>query len=270
MFLVITKQGLRHFLLLAFALMAACLVGRLPSKSLPVSAEAEGILCIVIDDFGYGGEGTAEMLALDCPITAAVMPFSSQSGADGAAAAAAGKEVILHMPMESLTGKPEWVGEKGIFTSMTDEEIASRVREAVEIVPNAVGINNHMGSKIMEDARALRAVMTEAKAQGLLFLDSRTTPNSKAGTLAAELALPLLERSVFLDSTDDGELVKNRLRKAGELALSTGYALAIGHVGPEGGMVTVNAIKEVAPQLEAKGVRLVTISEYAVLTGAGQ
>ena len=36
-------------------------------------------LAIIIDDFGYGGEGTDEMLALDADITAAVMPFSEKS-----------------------------------------------------------------------------------------------------------------------------------------------------------------------------------------------
>ena len=97
-------------------------------------------------------EGTKEMLALPIPFTAAVMPFSKCSEADGAAVRAAGKEIFIHMPMESLTGKKEWVGDKGIFRSMRDEEIQSRVEEAFTIFPDAKGLNNHMGSAIMEDA----------------------------------------------------------------------------------------------------------------------
>ena len=73
----------------------------------------------------------------------------------------------------------------------------------------------------------------------------------------------LLERDVFLDSTDSVEVVKEHLRKAGEVALEKGSAIAIGHVGPEGGKITAQAIKEVAPELERAGITFVTVSELA-------
>ena len=110
-------------------------------------------LAIIIDDFGYGGEGTDEMLALDADITAAVMPFSEKSAQEVEKIKNSGKEMIVHMPMESLTGKKSWVGDKGVFTNMTDDEIHKAVEEALEIVDGAVGLNNHMGSAIMENER---------------------------------------------------------------------------------------------------------------------
>ena len=36
-------------------------------------------LAVIIDDFGYNGEGTEEMLDLDIPFTAAIMPFSEEA-----------------------------------------------------------------------------------------------------------------------------------------------------------------------------------------------
>ena len=186
----------------------------------------KGCVAIVIDDFGYGGEGTEEMLALDIPLTCALMPFSKESAEDAENIRASGKDMIIHMPMESTPGQ-----------------------------------NNHMGSAIMEDERCLSIVMDEVKKRDMLFLDSRTKPDSKAEELSKKFGTCLLGRDVFLDSTDDIEVVKDRLRQAAAIAEKNGAAIAIGHVGPEGGMVTVDAIKELKEEIEGMGIKFVTISE---------
>lgn len=218
-------------------------------------------LAIIIDDFGYGGEGTDEMLALDADITAAVMPFSEKSAQEVEKIKNSGKEMIVHMPMESLAGKKSWVGDKGVFTNMTDDEIHKAVEEALEIVDGAVGLNNHMGSAIMENERCLKAVLDIIKEKNLIFIDSATTPKSLGKKLSEEKGVCFLKRDVFLDSTDDINVVRERLRQAENAALKNGTAVAIGHVGPEGGKITAKAIGELKSKLEEKGIELVTVSE---------
>lgn len=235
-------------------------------SAVPVTAQtatSSARLAIVIDDFGYHGEGTDEMLALSIPLTAAIMPFSENSKEDAAAVDAAGKEAIVHMPMESLTGKPEWVGEKGVFRRMSEEEIRNRVDEAFSIVPKAVGMNNHMGSAVMEDKNTLGVVIEELGKRGGFFLDSMTSPKTTGAVVAGEKSVPFLERDVFLDSTNSVEVVKQNLKKAGEKAKEQGYAIAIGHVGPEGGKITAQALRELAPQMEKEGISFVFLSELA-------
>lgn len=249
-------------------LFALCfLIGRITAawQTVPTSAQPQELayLAVVIDDFGYHGDGATEMLELPIPFTAAVMPFSEYSAEDAAAVDAAGKEAIVHMPMESLTGKPEWVGEKGVFRNMGEEEIRSCVKDAFSIVPKAVGMNNHMGSAIMEDRRTLEIVMDEVGKRGGLFLDSMTSQKTKGAVIAGEKSVPFLQRDVFLDSTDSLEEVKKNVRKAGEVAKKNGYAIAIGHVGPEGGKITAQALRELSPELEKEGVKFVPLSELA-------
>ena len=105
--------------------------------------------------------------------------------------------------------------------------------------------------------------MEVLKEKDVPFVDSMTTAKSLGKAVAAEKGVALLERDVFLDSTDSVEVVKEHLRKAGEVALEKGSAIAIGHVGPEGGKITAQAIKEVAPELERAGITFVTVSELA-------
>lgn len=252
------KQGMKYLVLFGLCFLGGRLLAG--GRAAAVSGERRGNLAILIDDFGYCGEGTAEMLALPISFTAAVMPFSSCTESDAAAVRQAGKEIFIHLPMESLTGKPEWVGEKGIFRSMTDAEIRERVEEAFAILPDAAGVNNHMGSAIMEDERSLSVVMEVLREKNVPFVDSMTTANSLGSRLAGEAGVVFLERDVFLDSTDSVETVKANLRKAAELALQRGYALAIGHVGPEGGKITAQAIAELIGELEQAGITFVPVS----------
>lgn len=234
------------------------------------SEGVKGYVSIIIDDFGYGAEGTDEMLSLDIDFTAAVMPFSDKSREDAEKAKNAGKDIIIHMPMESLTGKKEWVGEKGVFTDMTDEEIYSAVMEAMEIVDGAAGLNNHMGSAIMENERCLDAVLKAVKENDLMFVDSKTTPKSLGEKLCEKNGIFAVERDVFLDSTDDKNEVKKRLEQTADIALENGYAVAIGHVGPEGGMVTYQAINEMKDELMKKGIEFVTVTELREMYESGR
>lgn len=255
------KTGMKYLVLFGLCFFGGRLVASEQSER--VSGEKRGELAILIDDFGYCGEGTEEMLDLPIPFTAAVMPFSKCSEADAEAVRQAGKEIFIHMPMESLTGKKEWVGEKGVFRNMTDAEIKARTEEAFAILPDAAGMNNHMGSAIMEDERSLSAVMEVLQEKNVLFVDSVTTAKSLGRKIAGEKGIPFQARDVFLDSTDSVEVVKANLRKAAEVALEKGYALAIGHVGPEGGKITAEAIRALIPELEAAGITFVTVSDLA-------
>ncbi|MBS4960598.1 MAG: divergent polysaccharide deacetylase family protein [Clostridiales bacterium] len=223
----------------------------------------KGYMAIVIDDFGYNGEGTKEILALNIPLTAAIMPFSENSAENYKEVKASGKDIIVHMPMESLSGKPSWVGDKAVRRNMSDEDIRKVVEEAFEVLPNASGLNNHMGSAIMEDSRSLSIVLEVCREKGCFFLDSMTCANSQGKTLCQKQQVQFLARDVFLDSTDDIEVVKKQLRTASEIALRKGTCISIGHVGPEGGKITAKAIQDLIPELHKKGIEFVTLSKLA-------
>lgn len=270
MFFVLTKKAIKNSLLLVclFACVVTASVRFINRRAIFASSAntPKGYLAIIIDDFGNHGEGTEEMLALDIPFTAAIMPFSEGTLEDKERVKAAGKEMIVHMPMESLIGKKSWVGDKGIFLNMSDEEIKAVVDEAFTVLDGAVGLNNHMGSAIMEDERALNVVVNDVADRGLIFVDSRTTTKSLAKELCESRDCCLLGRDVFLDSTDDIAVVKKQLMKAAEIAVKNGTAIAIGHVGPEGGKITAQAIKDLAPEIEKMGVEFVTISKMKEIT----
>ncbi|WP_042206303.1 divergent polysaccharide deacetylase family protein [Paenibacillus durus] len=191
-------------------------------------------IAVIIDDFGNGMRGTDEMFTLPIKFTVAVMPFLSTSQADARRAHERGFDVLVHLPMEPRHGKPEWLGPGAVLSSLSDQEIRKRVEAAVDNVPYAIGINNHMGSKVTGDERVMRAVLSVCKERGLFFVDSHTNYRSVVGLVAEQMGLPRVENHVFLDDTHTAGHVTRQLQLAGKWALDHKYCVTIGHVGIQG------------------------------------
>jgi uncharacterized protein len=191
-------------------------------------------LSIVIDDFGNGMEGTKEMLELPAHLTIAVMPFLPTTQKDAKLAHEKGHEVIVHLPMEPVRGKKSWLGPKAITTDLSAEEIRSRVQEAIDDVPYAVGVNNHMGSKATADERVMTIVLEVCKERGLFFLDSRTSKKSVIGKVANGLGVPTISNHLFLDEVYTVRHISKQMERLKKHIADHDGCVAIGHVGPPG------------------------------------
>lgn len=215
----------------------------------------QGRLAIIIDDFGAINNQVAEdFIQLSIPLTVAVIPGHETSQKIAHEATAAGHEVFVHLPMEPKEEAME--EENAILVDLPEEEIRRRVRWALTEIPEAVGVNNHMGSLATEDEKVMRAVLREIKASDKFFVDSRTSSQSVAPEVAEELHLPCIKSDGFLDSKDDQAEIKNRLDSLADRALQEGWAIGIGHIRAN----TLKALKEMIPRLEKKGVRFVHAS----------
>lgn len=231
-------------------------------KSLAVSSNKKAAyIAIIIDDFGNNSNGTNEMISLPIKFTGAVMPSMPYSTAEAELLHQKGKDVILHQPMEAHHGKLSWLGKAPILNSTSPEQAVKILNYNLSQIPYCQGVNNHMGSKVSENKEIISALFSELKNKNLFYVDSLTTGKSITQKSAEEMKINIIKRDVFLDSTQDLAKVKANMLKAGDVALEKGYAVAIGHVGAEGGLVTYNAIKQTYAELENKGITFVGISE---------
>ncbi|NBD26301.1 divergent polysaccharide deacetylase family protein [Paenibacillus glycinis] len=228
----------------------------------PTSVQGHRQVAIVIDDFGNGMTGTPEMMALPVKFTTAIMPFMPTTKQDAELAHKLGDDVIVHMPMEPVRGKPEWLGPGAITTAMSDAEIRKRVEAAIADVPYAVGMNNHMGSKATADERVMRVVLTVVKEKGLFFLDSRTTYKTVLPKLTAELGVPLLSNQVFLDDVYSTSHITKQLGVLREYLKNNDSCVTIGHVGPPG-KLTAAVLKSAIPRMQGD-TQFVKLSEMVV------
>eukprot|EP00439_Symbiodinium_sp_Y106_P089278 s1_g1814.t1 len=165
--------------------------------SLPAGDPQLPQITIVMDDLGLDPETTRRAIALPAEVTLSFLPYGRASQGLAAEALARGHEVMVHIPME-----PEGDADPGpnaLLTGHSSEQIAVSLARQLDLFPGAIGFNNHMGSRFTADVRSLLPVMREARARGLLFLDSRTTANTLAAKIGAAAGAKTVSRDVFLD-----------------------------------------------------------------------
>jgi polysaccharide deacetylase 2 family uncharacterized protein YibQ len=145
-----------------------------------------------------------------------------------------------------------------LLMSMSDRQIKEEVDKDLDAIPYLSGVNNHMGSKFMEDEAKLNIVFRELKKRNLFFVDSRTTPLSKGPEIARKLGLRFVSRKIFIDNDDDYMTIFRNLttRIGGEFAHKSEAVVMIGHPHPK----TIQALKEAIPVLKARGIDIVPVS----------
>ncbi|MDT8900218.1 divergent polysaccharide deacetylase family protein [Anaeroselena agilis] len=227
-----------------------------PERPTPPKPTGHGNLAIIIDDFGYSGEMVAAFAAMPRPVTFSVLPYRPHSGEAASRALSAGHEVMLHLPMEPMAAS-EQSEASTIKVTMSDQEIRDITAKALKAVPGIIGVNNHQGSRATSDRRVMNAVLGVLKANNLFFVDSRTSAQSIAYDAARRAGLRSGMNEVFLDGRNEGDYIKGQLRTAARLAVREGSAIAIGHARP----ATAVALREMIPELEATGVKLVYASQ---------
>ncbi len=143
-----------------------------------ITPATAGNLAIVIDDFGYRPQTENQILALPPAISVAVLPNAPHAREMAIKAHNSGHEVLIHLPMAPLSKQP--LEKDTLRPEMSSEEIERIIRDAVSKVPNAVGLNNHMGSAMTSSLFGMQKVMQALERYDLYFLDSMTIGNSQA------------------------------------------------------------------------------------------
>ena len=216
-------------------------------------------LAIIVDDLGHDRAAADSLLALPFPITISVLPNLPLSSEVAEDAYHRGDQILLHLPMESeregSEGAPPEPSELRI--GMTPSQVASAVDAMLETVPHAAGVNNHQGSRATADLTLMQALMPLLRQRHLFFIDSRTTALTVAYDAAETSGVRAASRKVFLDDTATPDAVLAQLDLAARDAMRDGSAIAIGHPHP----ATIGALSEGVPRLEARGIRLVFVSE---------
>lgn len=214
-------------------------------------------VAIVIDDFGYDGRLARRFLQIDAPLSFSVLPNGTFSKSIARRVRQAGRELLLHLPMEPKGYPQVDPGIGALLTEMTDTELVAALRKNLDSLPQVKGVNNHMGSEFCENEKKLRLVMRELKNRGLFFVDSRTTSRTQAFRVAQEEEVPSAERNVFLDNIQSTQAVRRQLKKLIQLAKLKGQAIGIAHPHE----VTLKVLKEDISKLSSNGVELVPVSQ---------
>ena len=215
-------------------------------------------VALIIDDMGNTNE---DISAFELPTQVAfsILPHKPLSRPFSARAKNENREVMIHIPMESLAGKK--LGPGALTADMHPHLIQSTLQKALETVPHAIGMNNHMGSKLTQLTLPMKTTMGFLQQKQLFFVDSRTTRFSKAEKIAQTLGVPSIRRNVFLDHFAEPKHIDMQFKRLLKIARQHGRAVGIAHPYPQ----SVQYLKANLPLLEKQGIRLVPLTHILQL-----
>ena len=228
------------------------------SIALPASSgQPTPRIAIIIDDLGYHFEAGLRALNLPGPVSYAVLPKTPNGTSLALTAHAKGKEVLLHLPLESVDR--ENLQEPGAITlDMSRDAFHEAFGVALASVPYAIGVSNHRGSLLTRHPGHMAWLMEEIAAHdGMFFVDSFTTHESVALQIASESGVAATRRHIFLDNDRSPAALRKAFDRLTELARQKGVAVAIGHPYPE----TLEFLERELLELDSGTIMLIPVSQ---------
>lgn len=224
-----------------------------PQKT-PLNQASKAKIAIIIDDIGYSHKYGVAAMQLPGELTYAIIPNSPRADFFAQKAQQMNKEIMLHAPMSTIHNIP--LGKSGLSETMDEADFKESLNASLDSLPAASGVNNHMGSLLTQKSLPMEWLMQALQARGLYFIDSRTTANSIAWSIAQEFNIPSLKRDIFLDHEPTSKFIDQQFKKLTAIAKKRGYAVAIAHPYKE----TITYLERHLPNLAQKNIDLVTIS----------
>ena len=237
-------------------------VTALPYKAPPVPVRkapgSAGKIAFVLDDWGYTARNCKYLQAIQAPLAIAILPNLRHSDDIAQCAGKAGKDTMLHLPLEPYHNNDSYPENYLITTNMRPSLVVKLLEDALRKMPYVQGVNNHMGSRATENKPLMTLIFKHLKKHGLFFVDSMTSPNhSICAETAAEIHLPFAQRDVFLDNINTREEIKKQILVLAERARKKGYAVAIGHDRE----LTLRVLQEEIPVLQTEGFEIVRVKD---------
>lgn len=231
-------------------------------KDVPTTPKFTGppLIAIIVDDLGYELELGNKMVELEWPLTCSILPNTPHTSHFMELCRKHGKEIMLHLPMEPGKLSAEKWTPGTLSLTMDQKEMEKAIEMNLSQVPNAIGANNHMGSKFTLNETAMTHVLAKLKKMGLFYVDSLTAYKSVGPKIARRVKIRHAIRDVFIDDMKDTATPEDRVRELERIAINKGKAIGICHPRKE----TLEAFISELPGIVARGARIVPVSEALI------
>ena len=220
------------------------------------TGEIKGVLYFVIDDVGNNLYQLKPFLDLPMKLTFAVLPGLKYTEEAVKLIKTAGKDYIIHQPMEAIGGQN--LGPGALLVGMNEEQVDAIVTDNLKDYSGVRGMNNHMGSAGTADPGLMSILFKVLKERDMYFLDSRTTSKSAGREASEAVGIPFAERSIFLDNSNERMEIIEAVENGLNVSEKNGHAIMIGHIWTE---ELANILLELYPSLLENNYALNNLTE---------
>jgi polysaccharide deacetylase 2 family uncharacterized protein YibQ len=214
-------------------------------------------IAIVLGGMGLNAKLTTKAVdELPGDVTLGFAPYGENLQEQVNRARAEGHEIMLQVPMEPVGFPAANPGPKTLLSDATPEQNIEALRWHMSRFAGYSGITNYMGARLLVTEEALKPVMTEVRARGLVYLEDATVNLTLSPKVGKEVRLPMQRASIVIDAEPTPAAIAEALERLEQEAIKNGSAIATG----SGLDVTIETVAEWAKTLQEKGILLVPVS----------
>jgi len=215
-------------------------------------------IALIFDDLGGSLNELREIYSLGIPLTVSIIPNLKFSKNIAHIASRCGFSVFIHLPMEPKKSESYRTDQyRFISGNLSRRENEALLRNYLNSIRIAIGVNNHMGSEATEDGELMSIFVRAVKSRGLIFIDSRTSLDSVAYEIANRAGLACGYNEGFLDAVSDPDHMQKQIDQLLKKAKNKGKIIIIAH--PRA--TTIKFLKSRIAALKEE-VDFITIKEY--------
>lgn len=222
-------------------------------RNASVFSDGRTYIALIMSDMGLSAAATDRALStLPKQVSLAFSPYAPDLQTWLQKAAAAQRETLLYIPMESASYPQEDPGPRALSSRLSDDENSDNLEWVLKKAQGSVGVINFMGSRFLTDKKRLAPVLDTLKKNQSIFIESIATDRSAVPALAGEIDLPYLSVDLKIDDNTTEDAIREKLSELEKTAKSRGFAVGIAEPYP----LTVNTIKSWAASLAKRGIVL--------------
>jgi len=209
---------------------------------------------------GLGLRATETQAAIDTlppGVTLCFTPYAPGLVSWVARARHAGHEVLIGLPMASVSYPQDDPGPQTLLTNLSPKQNLDRLELILGRAVAYVGVTNIAGSRFTATREVLKPILEAVKGRGLLFLEHRSSSRSIVPTIANDLSLMHAIEDQAIDDEPTRSAIDRNLGEIEKTARRNGSAIGIGDVSYP---ITLNRLSAWLTTLEKKGLALAPIT----------
>jgi hypothetical protein len=218
-------------------------------------------IAVIVGGIGVSADGTADATGmLPAPVAFALSPYGADLPMLAEHARAEGHELLLQVPMEPFDYPDNDPGPETLLTSLSATQNIDRLHWLMSRFQGYVGVMSFMGARFTSSEKALKPVLHDAAARGLIYIDDGASTRSIAGQTAGAQNMPFAKTDVVIDAVPTPTEIDHALARLEMAARDNGVAVGLATAEP----ATIKHIAAWAKAVESRGFVLVPISMVAL------
>lgn len=222
-------------------------------------------IAILLRGVGRNEQDGADAIAkLPSAVSLGFLPYAGESARLASEAREKGHEIIVQLPLEPADYPTSNPGPDTLLTSLRPEENAARLQAVLNRFEGHTGVTNFMGGKMLQSKGALKPVLEDIKARGLVYVGESNNSHNTVRQVAREINLRYGAAQVLIDTQANPDAIEKALSRLASIARQRGSAIGIGSASA----MTIEQVQVWSEKLATQGITLVPVGALAQTPGS--